>query len=66
MKQVYKSKVDIWLIVLVYGAMIVPMILAVYNNKSWTWYQYFCSHLKFVENICRISHNNIKVNLTRN
>lgn len=35
MKQVYKSKVDTWLIVFVYGAMIVPMILAVYNNKSW-------------------------------
>ncbi len=45
MKQVYKSKVDSWLIVLVYGAMIVPMILAVYNNKSWTWYRYYCSHL---------------------
>ena len=34
MKQVYKSKVDTWLIVLVYGVMIVSIILAVYDNKS--------------------------------
>lgn len=139
MKQVYKSKVDTWLIVLVYGVMIVSIILAVYDNKSWIGIgiivltlaiismflfsikytiendklYIYCANLyiecvdinkiteisatrtllsapassldrlrikygydeiiispkdkeKFIENICRISHNNIKVNLTRN